>query len=125
MGCGDILKSYCLGENTEMKKSIIEIFEKNINVLLQHNWEPEIEFFFDDGRHLTIFVYFDFIEVIDETGVCCKYNNIKQFIKNLKWNQIKKIQSLNDMDFTIPIEKQSVIIDGELWLNVSDTNKKI
>ena len=96
------------------KKSV---FKKNIEVLLKYDWEPEIELTMQDGNKLFITVYKDFIDVFDDPVYCRRVKNINQLLVEIKWSQISKIKELNGVDFTLPIEKQSIIIDGILWLN--------
>lgn len=92
------------------------IFIHNIEVLIKYNWEPEVEIFLTNKTRIMIVVYKDFVDYINTEGKCIKCQNIIEALSLIKWNEIETINSLNGIDFSIPIERQSIFLDGVLWL---------
>ena len=93
------------------------IFIKNVKILLKYDWEPEIEITLTNGKKFLVIAYRNFIDVVDACGSSIRINSIKEIFDKFEWKQIKSIKELDGFDFSIPIEKQSVIIDGKLLLN--------
>lgn len=93
-----------------------EIFIHNIEVLVKYNWEPEVEIVFIDKKKILIIAYKDFVDYINENREYVKFENIRVALSVIKWDEIEIINSLGGIDFSIPIEKQSVVDNGKLWL---------
>lgn len=116
MGYGVILKPYCRGDIMGKQNYSKEIFIHSIEILVKYNWEPEVEIFFINKKKIMIIAYKDFVDYINENRECVKFQNIRVALSVIKWEEIEIINSLDGIDFLIPIEKQSVVYNGELWL---------
>ena len=99
-----------------MKQYPKDIFENNVKILLQYDYEPEIEIIFSNGKKMMLIIYKDFIDVFDENGECSKLKNVNEFISKINWEEIICIKDLDGLDFSQSIQNQSTIIDGKLWL---------
>ena len=100
-------------------KYLPELFIKNIEYLVKYGGEPEIEIIMKDGKKFFIIAYEDFIDFYDENDNYQKLDNIKQAVEKIDFANILDIIEDGGMDLSRPIEEQSMLVDGELWLTPS------
>ena len=96
-----------------------ELFIENIEYLVKYGYEPEIEIIMKDSKKIFIIAYEDFIDFYDENDNYQKLDNIKQAVKKIDFLNILDIIEDGGMDLSRPIEEQSVLVDGQLWLTPS------
>ena len=100
-------------------KYLPELFIKNIEYLVKYGGEPEIEIIMKDSKKIFIIAYEDFIDFYDKNDNYQKLDNIKQAVKKIDFSNIIDIIEDGGMDLSRPIEEQSMLVDGELWLTPS------
>ena len=94
-------------------------FIKNIEYLVKYGGEPEIEIIVKDGKKIFIIAYEDFIDFYDENDNYQKLDNIKQAVEKIDFANILDIIEDGGMDLSRPIEEQSMLVDGKLFLTPS------
>ena len=104
---------------TPILKYLPKLFIKNIEYLVKYGGEPEIETIMKDGKKISIIAYEDFIDFYDENDNYQKLDNIKQAVEKIDFANILDIIEDSGMDLSRPIEEQSMLVDGELWLTPS------
>ncbi|MBE5731387.1 MAG: hypothetical protein E7350_05535 [Clostridiales bacterium] len=97
-------------------KYLPELFIKNIEYLVTYGVEPEIEIIMKGDKKIFIIAYADFIDFYDENDNHQKLDNIKQAVERIDFAKILDIIEYGGMDLSRPIEEQSMLVDGELWL---------
>lgn len=97
-------------------KYLPELFIKNIEYLVKYGGEPEIEIIMKGDKKIFIIAYEDFIDFYDENDNYQKLDNIKQAVEKIDFANILDIIEDGGMDLSRPIEEQSMLVDGELWL---------
>lgn len=89
-----------------------DIFINNINYLIKYDYELEFTIYVDNNEYFII-LYKDYIEL--NTDTTYKLDNIEELFNYIDFDSITKIDSY--VDFNFPIEKQSIVVDGKLWIN--------
>ena len=97
-------------------KYLPELFIKNIEYLVKYGEEPEIEIIMKDSKKIFIIAYEDFIDFYDENDNYQKLDNIKQAVEKIDFANILDIIEDGGMDLSRPIEEQSMLVDGKLFL---------
>ena len=93
-----------------------ELFIENIEYLVKYGYEPEIKIFLQGNKKIEIIAYKDFIDFYDENDNYQKLDNIKQAAEKIDFANILDIIEDDGMNLSRPIEEQSMLVDGELWL---------
>ena len=96
-----------------------ELFIKNIEYLVKYGSEPEIEIIMKGDKKIFIIAYEGFIDFYDENDNYQKLDNIKQAVERIDFLNILDIIEDGGMDLSRPIEEQSILVDGQLWLTPS------
>ena len=93
-----------------------ELFIKNIEYLVKYDREPEIEIIMKDDKKIFIIAYEDFIDFYDENDNYKKLDNIKQAVEKIDFANILNIIENGGVDLSRPIEEQSILVDGKLYI---------
>ncbi len=93
-----------------------ERFIKNIEYLVKYGGEPEIEIIMKDDKKIFIIAYEDFIDFYDENDNYEKLDNIRQAVERIDFSNILDIIEDGGMDLSRPIEEQSMLVDGKLYI---------
>lgn len=99
-----------------------QLFIKNIKYLVQYGCEPEIELILQNDKKIFIIAYEDFIDFYDEKGNYQKLGNIQEVIQKIDFAKIGSIVEYGGIDFSRPIQEQSLLVDGVLYLTPQSTN---
>ena len=97
----------------------------NINYLVKYNYEPEITIILNNNQEIFLIAYQEFIEITLPNNETVKLSKIDELFNYIDVIDIKNING--SIDFLFPVQKQSVIIDNELWIDAllpSDVFKK-
>ena len=94
------------------------LFMKNIEYLVNYGYEPEIHIFLKNDKKIFLIVYEDFIDFYDENNCYQKLSNIKVAIDKIDFTKVLAINDNTGIDLSRPIEEQSILIDGILYMTV-------
>ncbi len=100
-------------------KYLPELFIKNIEYLVKYGGEPEIEIIMKDDKKIFIIAYEDFIDFYDKNDNYQKLDNIRQAVEKIDFTNILDIIEDGGMDLSRPMEEQSILVDGKLYLTPS------
>ena len=76
----------------------------------------EIEIIMKDDKKIFIIAYEDFIDFYDENDNYKKLDNIKQAVEKIDFANILNIIENGGVDLSRPIEEQSILVDGKLYI---------
>ena len=80
-----------------------DLFINNVKYLISYDYEPEITIRLKDDSSVFIIAYKDFIDIT---------------LGNDETIKLEKIEDVfNYIDFEFSIESQSIVVDGELWID--------
>lgn len=89
------------------------MFVYNLKYLISYGWEPEITIELKNN-HVFLVAYQDHIELsIDSKEI--SINNVEELFDYIHFDDIIHIEG--DIDFQFPIETQSIVVDGKLWID--------
>lgn len=92
-----------------------QLFITNIEYLVQYGCEPEIEIALQNDKKIFIIAYEEFIDFYDENGNYQKFCNMREATQKIDFAKIGSIE-YGGIDFCRPIEEQSLVVDGVLYL---------
>ena len=102
-----------------------ELFIKNIEYLVEYGCEPEIGIILQNDKKIFMIVYEDFVEFYDENGNYQEFGNIQEVIQEINFADIRSItEHGGGIDYSRPIEEQSILVDGILYLTPQSTNEE-
>ena len=102
-----------------------QLFIKNIEYLVEYGCEPEIELILQNDKKFFIIAYEDFIDFYDENGNYEKFCNIREAAQKIDFAKISSISECGGgIDFSRPIQEQSLLVDGILYLTPQEKNKE-
>ena len=102
-----------------------ELFIKNIEYLIKYGCEPEIEIALQNDKKFFIIAYEDFIDFYDENRNYQKFCNIREASQKIDFAKIGSISEYGGgIDFSRPIQEQSLLVDGVLYLTPQEKNKE-
>ena len=99
-----------------------ELFINNIKYLTSYDYEPEITIKLNNGSTAFIIAYKDFIDITIDNNETIKLEKIEDVFNYIDFDSIIKIEG--DIDFEFPIEVQSIVHNGDLWID-ADSPKKV
>lgn len=92
-----------------------ELFINNVKYLVLYNYEPEISIKLNNGSNAFIIVYKDFLDLTIDNNEIIKLKTIEDIFNFINFDSIIEIEG--DIDFEFPIESQSIVVNGELWID--------
>lgn len=98
-----------------------EIFVSNINYLTLHGYEPEITIHLTNNQSVFVIAYWDFVELTNEANVTTRFHQIQDILSVIDFENVIDIEG--DIDFLLPVQSQSVVVDGKLWFNASSPKR--
>lgn len=103
------------------KKQIVKYsqqqFYDNIQYLVSHGDEPELDLYTQDGKKYLVIAYSDFCDFYDENHNYHRLNKIEEIENHITFNDIVNIQG-DFVDFERDIRDQSILVDGKLWFTL-------
>ncbi len=100
-----------------------ELFINNINYLIHYNYEPELIIKLNNGSEMYVNAYSDFVDLTSNLGEIVKLNKIEDIFNYFDFNDVVTIEG--DIDYEFPIQVQSIVIDGKLWIDGISPKKVI
>ena len=101
-----------------------ELLIKNIEYLIQYGSEPEIQIILNNGKKIFIIAYEDFIDFYDENNNYQKFNNMREATQKIDFANIRSVENFCGLDFSRPIQEQSLPVDGVLYLTSQEKNEE-
>lgn len=92
-----------------------DLFINNVKYLISYDYEPEITIKLNDDSSVFIIAYKDFIDITIGNDETIKLGKIEDVFNLIDFDSIVEIEG--DIDFEFPIEVQSIVVDGELWID--------
>lgn len=99
-----------------------ELFINNIKHLTSYDYEPEITIKLNNGSTAFIIAYKDFIDITIDNNETIKLEKIEDLFYYIDFDSIVEIEG--DIDFEFPIEVQSIVHNGDLWID-ADSPKQV
>lgn len=99
-----------------------DLFINNVKYLISYDYEPEITIKLNDDSSVFIIAYKDFIDITIGNDETIKLEKIEDVFNLIDFDSILEIEG--DIDYEFPIETQSIVVDGELWID-ADSPKKV
>lgn len=92
-----------------------ELFINNVKYLTLYDYEPEITIRLKDGSSVFIIAYKDFIDITIDNNETIKLEKIEDVFNLIDFDSIVEIEG--DIDFEFPVEVQSIVHNGDLWID--------
>ena len=99
-----------------------DLFINNVKYLISYDYEPEITIKLNDDSSVFIIAYKDFTDITIGNDETIKLEKIEDVFNLIDFDSILEIEG--DIDYGFPIETQSIVVDGELWID-ADSPKKV
>ena len=99
-----------------------DLFVDNVNYSTKYGYEPELTIKTKDSEFFVI-AYANYVEISYESNEAVRLNKIEDIFDYIDFDDV--IEITGDIDYTIPITSQSIVINGELWFNVVTTKAEI
>ena len=100
----------------------VETFVNNIEYLTLYGYEPEITIRLKNNQSVFVIAYRDFLELTDDTDVMKKLNSVRELLAFVDFENVIGIEG--DIDFEFPVQSQSIVVDGNLWINARNDDRK-
>ena len=92
-----------------------DLFINNVKYLISYDYEPEITIRLKDDSSVFIIAYKDFIDITIGNDETIKLGKIEDVFNYIDFDSIVEIEG--DIDYEFSIETQSIVVDGELWID--------
>ena len=99
-----------------------DLFINNVKYLISYDYEPEITIRLKDDSSVFVIAYKDFTEITIGNDETIKLEKIEDVFNYIDFDSIVEIEG--DIDFEFPIEVQSIVHNGDLWID-ADSPKKV
>ena len=99
-----------------------DLFINNVKYLISYDYEPEITIRLKDDSSVFVIAYKDFVDITIGNDETIKLEKIEDVFNLIDFASILEIEG--DIDYEFPIETQSIVVDGELWID-ADSPKKV
>lgn len=92
-----------------------KVFIDNINYLVKYNCEPEVTIHLKNNEIIFLIVYKDYVDVTFQSNEIKKLSKIDDLFNYIKMDDIVQIEDC--IDHLFPIQSQSIIDNGKLWID--------
>jgi hypothetical protein len=92
-----------------------DLFINNVKYLTSYNYEPEITIRLKDDISVFVIAYKDFVDITIGNDETIKLGKIEDVFNLIGFDSIVEIEGY--IDFEFPVESQSIVVDGELWID--------
>ena len=99
-----------------------DLFINNVKYLISYDYEPEITIKLDDGSSVFIIAYKDFTDITIGNDETIKLEKIEDVFNYIDFDSIVEIEG--DIDFEFPVKVQSIVHNGDLWID-ADSPKQV
>ena len=100
-----------------------DLFINNVKYLISYDYEPEITIRLKDDSSLFVIAYKDCVDITIGNDETIKFKKIEDVFNYIDFDSIVEIEG--DIDFEFPIEVQSIVRKGDLWIDaVSPTQEQ-
>ena len=93
-----------------------DLFINNVKYLISYDYEPEITIRFKDDSSVFVIAYKDFIDITIGNDETIKLEKIEDVFNYIDFDSIVEIEG--DIDFEFPVKVQSIVYNGDLWIDV-------
>ena len=87
----------------------------NVKYLTSYNYEPEITIKLKDDNSVFIIAYKDFTDITIGNDETIKLEKIEDVFNYIDFDSIVEIEG--DIDFEFPVKVQSIVHNGDLWID--------
>ena len=92
-----------------------DLFIDNVKYLTSYNYEPEITIKLKDDNSVFIIAYKDFTDITIGNDETIKLEKIEDVFNYIDFDSIVEIEG--DIDFEFPVKVQSIVHNGDLWID--------
>ena len=92
-----------------------DLFINNVKYLISYDYEPEITIRLKDDSSVFVIAYKDFVDITIGNDETIKLEKIEDVFNYIDFDSIVEIEG--GIDYEFPIETQSIVVDGELWID--------
>lgn len=107
-----------------MMKLDKELFLSNLKYLTSHGCEPELTIRLKNQQTVFIVAYEDFLDLSIGDNRDMTIEKPEDIFHYIHFEDIVEIEG-EGIDFTFPVQSQSILVDGELWFSVLPPKEKI
>ncbi len=98
-----------------------DLFIENVQLLISYNYEPEISIYLKNGDLFFVIAYENYVELTDAQNTLIRLDSIEEIFSHFAFDDIDTIEG--DIDFEFPLYSQSIVVDGNLWINAVSPKK--
>ena len=99
-----------------------DLFINNVKYLISYDYEPEITIKLNDDSSVFIIAYKDFTDITIGNDETIKLEKIEDVFNYIDFDSIVEIEG--DIDFEFPVKVQSIVHNGDLWID-ADSPKQV
>ena len=99
-----------------------DLFINNVKYLISYDYEPEITMRLKDDSSVFVIAYKDFIDITIGNDETIKLEKIEDVFNYIDFDSIVEIEG--DIDFEFPVKVQSIVHNGDLWID-ADSPKQV
>ncbi len=93
-----------------------DLFVDNVRQLIFYDHEPEISIHLKNGNRFFVVAYKNYVELTKDTqDTLIRLDSIEEIFSHFAFDDVDTIEG--DIDFEFPLSSQSVVADGNLWIN--------
>ena len=92
-----------------------DLFINNVKYLISYDYEPEITIRLKDDSSVFIIAYKDFTDITIGNDETIKLEKIEDVFNIINFDFVLEIEG--DIDFEFPVEVQSIVHNGDLWID--------
>lgn len=100
-----------------------DLFLYNLKYLVSYDFEPEITIKLKNNNSVFIVAYKDYIDITVESNETIRTEKVEDIFNLIDFDSVTKIEG--ELNFEFPIETQSVVVDGVLWIDATLPNQVI
>ena len=100
-----------------------DLFVENVQLLISYDYEPEISIYLKNGDLFFVVAYENYVELTDPQNNLMRLDSIEEAFSLFAFDDVDTIEG--DIDFGTPLSSQSIVVDGNLWLNAVSPKEKI
>ena len=100
-----------------------DLFLYNLKYLVSYDCEPEITFKLKNNNSVFIVAYKDYTDITVESNETIRIEKVEDLFNLIDFDSVTKIEG--EINFEFPIETQSIVVDGVLWIDGTLPNQVI